>query len=751
MTNEVEVVVSDKYLAGGGFSAAQKGLKDLRDQAKGLDAAFSGAGQSSSDAFEGISNDSKKVNKDLDGLHAQALKLNTAFDGLNDKNLLSKTDLKSVMDGFSSGTATVNKELDGLHAQAVRLNAEFDKSKDKFAFSDIDFKSALNGMRELGNEVESVTDSLNGSGGKSAGGSFVSNLTDGLKGVGPAFEGALLPVAAALAPAAMVAIGAAAGAGVVTGFGLGIAGLGLAFASQSDAVVKRFEAFKRDLGKDMATLSKPFQDTWNDFDVQARDAFDGLKPALAASFAELHGPVSDFNRDFLSGVQKLAPALEPLSKAFGAILDDIGPRLPKIFSGVSEKLQELSASIQKNPQFLGDMVEGIGNVTEGFLWMAKVGTESWDDLKAQFTGGSSRIDDVIAKTKELNETKLDQLKSQYSDVYEDAVTRAQDQIEKLKKATAIDIGSPLTGVFSDLADTLADVNTRGDALISWLDVISGRTPDYEESIQALNDGARAWSEFAKEAAHGTQDWGDALVNMDGTVNTTTENGSKFQDMLMSTRDELANTAASTRDLEAAGMGHDAAVQKVTEDMNGQIAQLQATWSQMGITEEAQQSLLAAYGLTPANIDTMVRLGGVDAARAALNSLVATEYKTIYAQVVQLGGYTGTVDGATVFHDRLAHGGIASTAHAATGGARSGDTVMNEHGGEAVRLPNGSTVMPAGATRALEERWASGGGGDGGVVLQVQPGRMSGMERIFLSWVAEALQTNGGMAVNGWKP
>ena len=89
--------------------------------------------------------------------------------------------------------------------------------------------------------------------------------------------------------------------------------------------------------------------------------------------------------------------------------------------------------------------------------------------------------------------------------------------------------------------------------------------------------------------------------------------------------------------------------------------------------------------------------------------------------------------------------------AATGGARSGDTVMNEHGGEAVRLPNGSTVMPAGATRALEERWASGGGGDGGVVLQVQPGRMSGMERIFLSWVAEALQTNGGMAVNGWKP
>jgi hypothetical protein len=67
------------------------------------------------------------------------------------------------------------------------------------------------------------------------------------------------------------------------------------------------------------------------------------------------------------------------------------------------------------------------------------------------------------------------------------------------------------------------------------------------------------------------------------------------------------------------------------------------------------------------------------------------------------------------------------------------------GGDAVmRMAGGGGQASGGAAPA------NSGGGAAQVILNVQPGRMSGMDRMFLSWVAEALQNNGGMAVNGWK-
>lgn len=86
-----------------------------------------------------------------------------------------------------------------------------------------------------------------------------------------------------------------------------------------------------------------------------------------------------------------------------------------------------------------------------------------------------------------------------------------------------------------------------------------------------------------------------------------------------------------------------------------------------------------------------------------------------------------------------HGGIIG---ADTGGARGGLTWVGEAGRELVRLPYGSTVYPHGQSEGMAAA-ATGGGGQ--VVIQVQPGG-TGLDRLFIDWLREAVRGLGGVDV-----
>ena len=87
-----------------------------------------------------------------------------------------------------------------------------------------------------------------------------------------------------------------------------------------------------------------------------------------------------------------------------------------------------------------------------------------------------------------------------------------------------------------------------------------------------------------------------------------------------------------------------------------------------------------------------------------------------------------------------HGGIIG---ADTGGARGGLTWVGESGRELVRLPYGSTVYPHGQSEGMAAAAAGGGGQQ--VVFQVQPGG-TGLDRMFIDWLREAVRGRGGVDV-----
>jgi hypothetical protein len=120
--------------------------------------------------------------------------------------------------------------------------------------------------------------------------------------------------------------------------------------------------------------------------------------------------------------------------------------------------------------------------------------------------------------------------------------------------------------------------------------------------------------------------------------------------------------------------------------------------------------------------------------AAQDRIDAMHGKIVYiTEYYQMGG--GSYSGASA--GRFAHGGIIGGA--ATGGPRGGLTWVGEQGPELVRLPGGSTVIPAGQSATMA---AQSGGGGGSVVLEIRSGG-SRMDDLLVELLRNAVRTRGG--------
>lgn len=569
-----------------------------------------------------------------------------------------------------------------------------------------------NDAKKTGKTFADVGGGIEKVGTKAASG-FADAFLGAVDGLGSKLPAALGNPAVAGAMAASAAlVGGAAGGALVTAFGGALAGLGLATAAQSGEVKMRFADLTADLGRELRSISEPFQETLLDIADRAEESFGKFKPTLQRVFADLAPEVSRFADSIFDGFDEFEPALQPLADAFQAIMSDIGGRFPGIVEGLADAFIDLAESIEKSPEALGTLLELIGNIAEAGISDLSALNDLFADFNEEaemfanwFQGGDYELD-VKYKVDQDSVHQMQEAFMSAAGLGAEATRSTYD---------AASASEQLSAVFAELAGTAGDVASRGQAIVQVLDILTGRTPSYEESTQTINDAIRDLGDMFSRAGSQADGYGAALLNADGSVNTMTENGSRLQDTMVTLQSGFANSAAAVRELENAGWAHDAAVQKVNGDMSVQIDRLMATASQMGLTEGQMRQLLAAYGLTPDYLDTIARLdeNGVP---EKINEIARP--RTVV--------FTGFLDMSQIPSGRSPYaresGGVTAGsrdgfAYAATGGARGNNVIMNEGGPEAVRLPQGSTVIPAGMTRALEERWADGGGGMPTIVFE----------------------------------
>jgi hypothetical protein len=316
-----------------------------------------------------------------------------------------------IGDGVKVGTDKATTEIDKLAAKAektmtsagqrIRKTAtdEFGKAGEEASASFT--KSAKKGAEKTGDETGKVLRTgfkkwLGGSGsglfsdlGKSGGTVFGSGFVGALKT--PILGPAIIAILTGIFVTVMPAIGAIAAAALVSAFGAGLAGLGIIFAAQSEAVSRKWKNTLGQLGSDMKLLSQPFETTLINIADIFQKTVDKFNPALAKAFTALAAPVEGFVRSFAGSLEQLIPALEPITRAFTATLISLGPAFQQLFADLSTGLINLSDSIQKDPEALADMVRGFGNL----LAMALDLVGALNDVNSQFstlTGGFSLVD-----------------------------------------------------------------------------------------------------------------------------------------------------------------------------------------------------------------------------------------------------------------------------------------------------------------------------------------------------------------------
>lgn len=667
------------------------------------------------DRSKGAANGPKK---ELTELEKAAVKATSAAKNLNEE-LADGLDKRGGMSSAEQALAKLSKSADeafdnvktkmeeafeqagkGEAERSLKIKAELDKEHLKASFGDalggLDFFSGKSSVRGgIGGKI--LEGLLKGpeivkAGAKGAA-DFVGGLNDGLRNQHPAVQAAVYgTLASAVVLAAPLAGGALAG-GLIAGFGAGIGGVGILAAAQSVKVRESYSLMWEQVVAQTKQAAVPLEKTLTDFSGRSLTTFMKMRHTIAESFQDIAPGLDRLGDGLLKSIQKFEPALRPLANAATAVFTDLGDRLPGIVDEIADSFSDLANSVAKNPEALGDFIATIGEVVEagasilGFL----------NDVHE----GNKRMLDLFAMPLEWIGLK-------------DGAEEAENTSTAMEKvaSTSYSAQGPaqtLDQIFEDMAESAGDVAQRGEDIVKILDVLAGRAPGYEEAVQGFNDIMREISETFGKSGAAADGWGSALLNADGTVNTTTENGSKLQDMMTDLQGEFGNLAASTRDLERSGMSHDAAVKQVTDSMMKQRDQLIENAWRMGLTKDQMRALLDTYGLTPKNLLTIATLDDAGA-KSRIADLLTPRTLWIEPRLTSTGLGAGAM--------KLSG---PNKAHAIGGPDGGGWMTVGEMGPERVKLPPGAQVYPATRSQPLLQQQGGSAGsiGHGGEPIVVE--------------------------------
>jgi hypothetical protein len=165
------------------------------------------------------------------------------------------------------------------------------------------------------------------------------------------------------------------------------------------------------------------------------------------------------------------------------------------------------------------------------------------------------------------------------------------------------------------------------------------------------------------------------------------------------------------------------------------AALEAQLRKAHLTKDQIAALIGQYEKVPSKVNTIIAMQGLTDAINHLNETIRL--------VNHLDGLTATSYVNVV--TRNLPGGIGHIQARATGGPVSGDTWMNEHGGELVRLPSGSMVYPAGTAPAGTAAASPGHGAPIRVTLDFSGADTNGLGQLVMRMVRDRqiqLRVNG---------
>lgn len=175
-------------------------------------------------------------------------------------------------------------------------------------------------------------------------------------------------------PAAGAAVGAALGAlpfvaalaasAVTVGLGGALAGLGLAAAHGSDAAQDAIGMLKTTVEREAKQIGVPFERVWTAIALAAERELGELSPVVRRNLADLAPEFQDFAERGIDSLSELTPAIDGVERAFSAVLQQLGPRMPEIMRHLAAAITAVTEAVEENPELLADFAVGMAKVAK---------------------------------------------------------------------------------------------------------------------------------------------------------------------------------------------------------------------------------------------------------------------------------------------------------------------------------------------------------------------------------------------------
>lgn len=470
--------------------------------------------------------------------------------------------------------------------------------------------------------------------------------------------------------------------------------------------------------------------------------------------------------------QNVSNLADALRKSKGAMDDNV--RAAAAQSMTNLKVGDTGKSVLKVAQELG---VSLPNLTTGWLGNKGAMQEVNDQLDLVIKNGTDYVETETAKQAIMSDAARDAynlkraLASGNTELAE-AILKNEAMASATGKTTVAT--SRLSDEFATLSDKASSAEQKVSALVTIMDTMAGRKPDVEEATKAWEELVDSFNKedggFAAANA-GTKKWASSLIDAQGNIKLTTEDGRKLFDLVRNAEKDFATTGQAMRASGASADEVNARLQVMRDEFLG-VAQ------KMGFTAGQAELMANKFGLVPRNVSVLVSsnlapeiqkaidLGGqirslpngyisvtanTDPARNSITSLIQdSNGRVITIRVNTVSGTqtnTTVTSGGSVYRSRLKASGGPVGGHAAEGGPRYGVTQVNEQGLELFRTPRGDfaslepggTVIPHGQSMQM----LAGAGGQLTVMLVPSPGLEGTIMGAVVRGLRAEVQRNGG--------
>lgn len=292
---------------------------------------------------------------------------------------------------------------------------------------------------------------------------------------------------------------------------------------------------------------------------------------IVAAGAAIYSLNSEFNKaekqqNLLTGSStQMANAQKDVAKAFqesqGAISDGVLGAVGVQFDTLIEQQKELASTA---PGSMAIFKAAGKDVIGWFSGVAEAGTDALNAQEATAAGAENMVaafkrtglsaEDLAAKVSGTNsefQTFAAVLRSS-GDGGPEAAAKVQEMRDEFLRAR--EVAKNVTPGFYDmstaiktLGDEAASSEDQVNAIMTALDVMSGKQIPLSDAVQKYNDTIRETVDATADAIDPTRGFGDALVGANGAVNTQTENGAKLRDTMRDLARDTANVTKATID------------------------------------------------------------------------------------------------------------------------------------------------------------------------------------------------------------